>query len=165
MKKDKNMINPKHLNEYVVQPVLSSLGMGSEAAELLLIGTAFTESRLRELHQFGGAPAIGIYQCEPDTHEDIWENYLKYRPELAAKVSRWGNRDRALDADMMHGNLYYATAMARLVYWRSPDKLPAVTDFEGMANMHKKVYNTVHGKADPKKSKMHFQQMFECLHT
>ena len=72
--------------EYVIQPALESIGMYSEPAEQLLLGTACAESNLGTyLHQVGG-PALGVFQIEPATHTDIWENYLLYRGELRETV-------------------------------------------------------------------------------
>jgi hypothetical protein len=50
---------------------------------MLLLGTALTESGdMHYLHQLGNGPALGVYQMEPTTHEDIYDNYLKYKKEL-----------------------------------------------------------------------------------
>ena len=82
------MLDPQHFLAYVVRPSLESIGLWSEAAERLLLGTAIAESQLTWLRQHGGGPARGVYQIEPATHDDIWANYLAYRDGLANRVAR-----------------------------------------------------------------------------
>lgn len=130
-------IHPGQLREHVIRPTLKSMGLYSHAAEELLMLTAATESLGgRYLHQVGG-PALGIYQMEPATCHDIYDNYLKYRPELAKKVALFGDGYRELP-----GNLYYATAMARIHYLRRSEPLPPASDVRGLANYWKQYYNT-----------------------
>ncbi|KAF0118141.1 MAG: hypothetical protein FD149_866 [Rhodospirillaceae bacterium] len=79
------MCDSAHFVTTVIRPTLLHLGLHSPAAEALLLGTAIQESRLGTyLRQTGGGPALGVYQMEPATHEDIWTNFLAYRPDLAA---------------------------------------------------------------------------------
>lgn len=138
------MIDLAHLRDEIVRPVLVELGLHSDAAEALLLGTAVQESGLVWLRQLGGGPALGIYQMEPATHDDIWANYLAYRDELADKVARlaapWPDRHRQLVT-----NLAYATAMARIHYRRVPAALPAAGDVDGLAAYWKNHYNTAQG--------------------
>lgn len=140
------MINPSHFRLQIIRPVLVAMGMHSEAAENLLLGTALQESRLTFLKQING-PALGVYQIEPDTHDDVWQNYLAYRPDLASivggfKSSAWQYDDRK---DLI-GNLFYATAIARIIYRRVPEPLPAHDDIEALGRYWKQHYNTPLGK-------------------
>jgi hypothetical protein len=137
------MIDPIQLKEYIIIPVLTKLDMYSEAAVNLLLGTAAVESDMGQfLRQIHG-PALGIYQMEPSTHLDIWQNYLQFREEMLAKTRKFLIMD--LGEDNLIGNLFYATAMARIHYYRSPMKLPAAHDMEGLAKMWRLVYNTNKG--------------------
>ncbi len=138
------MLNVAQFREYIVQPTLIRLGLHSLSAEQLLIGTALTESGLKFLHQVGGGPAQGVYQMEPDTEQDIWDNYLVYRNSLAKRIS-------GIMSGMPNnliGNLYYATAMCRIHYLRVKEKLPDADNIEDMANYWKKHYNTPEGKGE-----------------
>lgn len=150
------MIDIKDLLLHVVRPVLHDLKLHSEAAEQLVIGTALVESGLRKLDQYVGGndtvlgPAIGLWQMETATHDDIWENFLTYRPELRNLLARW-HFSSMPRARQMAGNLYYAAAMCRLQYFRSRHPLPAAFDWPAMAAYWKLVYNTPLGKGDPKK--------------
>ena len=65
---------------YVVRPALQEIGLWSQVAENLVLGTAVTESRLKYLKQLGKGPALGIFQMEPFTHNDIWRTHLWGKP-------------------------------------------------------------------------------------
>lgn len=146
-------IHPGQLREWVVRPVLRRLGLYSEAAEELLMLTAATESLCgKYLHQVGG-PALGIYQMEPATCRDIYDNYLKYREGLAAEVEKYGSSS----ADLA-GNLYYATAMARIHYLRVPEALPSAMDVNGLARYWKDHFNTHLGSGTIIKAVANYQK-------
>jgi hypothetical protein len=133
------MIDPIHLLKYVIRPVLKDLDLWSVEAEQLVLGTACQESKCGEyLVQLGGGPALGIYQMEPATHDDIWRNYLPGRA-IKYKISDFAF-NAGLDADEMIGNLYYATAMCRIHYLRVPEKIPV--GLHPQAAYWKKYYNT-----------------------
>jgi hypothetical protein len=141
------VLDPRHFLAYVVRPSLDSIGLGSPAAERLLLGTAIVESRLTWLRQHGDGPARGVYQIEPATHDDIWANYLAYRDGLANRVARLaGERPRV---DQLAWNLGYATAIARLVYYRRPEPLPHADDLAGLARYWKAHFNTALGAGSP----------------
>jgi hypothetical protein len=144
------MIHVPHFVNYVITPVLKALDLDSIAARQLLLGTALQESNLQYLHQLGTGPAVGVFQMEPRTHDDIWENYLSYKPDLAKKVRGLGPRHSTAEmspvaADEMHGNMYYAAAMCRAHYLRVPAALPAPGDLDGQAAYWKEHYNTFLG--------------------
>lgn len=140
-------IHPGQLREYIIRPTLKQMGLYSEAAEELLMLTAATESLCgKYLHQVGG-PALGIYQMEPATHNDIWGNYLKHKPGTANAVKVFGSSSAQLP-----GNLYYATAMARVHYLRRPERLPSAMDVDGLARYWKDHYNTHLGKGTVEKA-------------
>lgn len=146
------MIHRNHLRYLVIAPTLEHLGLHSMAAENLLMGTAAQESRLgRYLAQVGGGPALGIYQIEPATHRDVWDNFLAYHADLASKVrgiasQHWFDDDP--DGELVR-NLAYATAIARLCYYRRPEPLPDADDLPGLARYWKQHYNTAKGAGTP----------------
>lgn len=136
-------IEAEQLRRLVIRPVLLYLDMHSRAAENLLIGTAAQESHLGTyIEQLGGGPARGIYQMEPATRQDN-ESYLTRRPALRTKVEHF---KIPAFGPQLYGNLYYATALARIHYWRKPEPLPNADDLEGMARYWKQHYNTVFGR-------------------
>ena len=141
------MIDIGQFREYVIKPVLEGMELYSLAAEELLLGTAIQESRLTYLKQLGGGPAMGVFQMEPATHDDIWENYLEYHQNLAADVACYTLNciaDRIYASELL-GNLYYAAAMCRVHYFRVSEALPAAGDLEGQAAYWKQYYNTPMG--------------------
>ncbi|MHC5804382.1 hypothetical protein ACYTX7_09245, partial [Streptococcus pyogenes] len=75
-------MDAKQLKVLVIGPTLKTIGLYSEAADQLILGTIFQESRAKYLKQLGNGPALGVIQMEPNTYNDIWDNYLKYKPEL-----------------------------------------------------------------------------------
>ena len=136
-------IKAEHLREYVIRPTLKRLGLWSQSAENLLMGTVAQESKMGYyLHQLRG-PAVGIFQIEPATHDDVWEHYLDYREELGDKISELTYLPTS---DSLIHNLAYSTAIARIVYLRAPEALPVAEDLPGLARYWKKYYNTQAGR-------------------
>lgn len=137
------MIKIEHFLDEIVIPTLKELDMYSEEACLLIVGTAIQESRLHYLKQIPSGIAKGVCQMEEATHDDIWDNFLKYKPEIKEKVLGLTNQSMDL-VDQLKGNLYYAVAMCRIHYYRVSEALP--NDLAGMARYWKKYYNTPLGK-------------------
>lgn len=138
------MLNAEHLRLLVVRPTLVELDMWSNSAENLLMGTAAQESGLRHLRQLGGGPALGLYQMEPATHDDIWKNWLSHRPKMAARVGAFCGMHPDRHAQLVT-NFSYATAMARIHYYRVPAPLPDADDIIGLGAYWKAHYNTYMG--------------------
>ncbi len=137
-------ISPQDLRQLVIRPTLIYLGLDGTAAEELMLGTAAQESRCgANLAQIGG-PALGVWQIEPATHDDIWANFLTFRPQLANKISTLLFTGLPKQVQLV-GNLYYACSMARVQYFRSATPLPAAGDLEGQAAFYKLAYNTPAG--------------------
>ncbi|MFL7904698.1 hypothetical protein ACJ41P_26460 [Azospirillum argentinense] len=150
-------LSPRHFVYYAVRSTLARLtgpdvpGIENESAVELLVGTAAQESGLRALDQITGpndrtlGPAYGLYQIEPATRADVHANYLRTRPALNGRVCRLLAADPSPDHQLVT-NLAYATAIARLIYYRSPIRLAAPGDIEGHAWVWKQVFNTQKGK-------------------
>lgn len=159
---------------YVIAPTLRHLDLYSPAAVRLLLGTALHESGgLLLIDQWTGpgdaalGPAIGLYQVEPATHDDIWRNVLFADPDGAAvdlADRPAGHGRRVLLTSRLRGLMlkplsrderllcpFYATAIARLVYWRRPEPLPDAGDLEGLAAYYKAHFNTPLGASTPAK--------------
>lgn len=133
-------IDPNQLRIYIIQPVLQAIGLWTPAAEQLVLGTACQESMCGTyIKQLGKGPALGIYQMEPATHNDLHANFLKYRGVLKIRVN---NLALWMNSQEMVWNLNYATAMCRVHYFRIKAPLPAVHDIPAQARYWKKYYNT-----------------------
>lgn len=141
-------LNEEQLVELVIEPVLKHLGLDSPAATELVLNTAKAESEIEYLRQLGGGPALGIYQMEPATHDDLWENFLRFPrwKDLARRVQSLAINKGTPDSQQLIGNLYYATAMCRVHYYRVPDALPAAGDLAAQAAYWKRHYNTHLGR-------------------
>lgn len=134
----------------IVRSVLDRLdGYGvpySQCAENLLMGTAAQESRLGTfLVQQGGGPALGVFQMEPATHDDLQANYLRYQPRLDVAVNSLVVG--VATAPQMVWNLRYACAMARIHYFRVKEPLPVDPEnVQQLAAYWKEHWNTRLGK-------------------
>ena len=120
-----------------------------EAADLIY-GTALAETGLREIEQEGGGPALGYWQMEPTTHDDIWENYLKYHlPLRKAVIDITGITPASISADRekvsgpgYHPLIYnqrYACLITRIHYLRYVTEIPDTP--KGQAGCWLKNYN------------------------
>jgi hypothetical protein len=139
---------PQEFVTHVIEPVLCALPSisFSRAAAQLLLGTALHESMgLKHRRQMGGGPARSFFQMEPATHDDIWDNYLKYRSKLAGEVEAV-LADKTQKHYELEFNDHYAAAMARVHYYRVPEAMPGFNDISSQALYWKKHYNTAKGK-------------------
>lgn len=144
------MINLKQLRDLVVVPALTAIGHAEPAAVRLVIGTGLIESQYEWLAQNGG-PALGFWQMETVTAQDIWTTYLPGQPiQLRTSLSQLMSVYNDKISQLTY-NLQYAAAMCRLKYLRSPLTLPAADDLEGLANYWKIIYNSKLGAGDPNK--------------
>lgn len=135
----------------VVGPVVRQLGAGGAGAQELLLGTAVHESGcFRYRRQIGGGPALGYFQMEPSTHDDIWANFLAYRPTLAAKVDRYLGANPVDRYRALERNDRYGAAMARVHYMRVSAPLPAAGNIMAQARYWKRHYNTPLGAGTPR---------------
>lgn len=144
-------MDPKQLLTLVVRPTLTLLGAHSRAAEQLVMGTIYQESRAIYIKQLGKGPALGIVQMEPATHRDIWENYLRYKSELADKVASLASAHHhqsghvRVNEKELIANLAYAVAMCRVHYRRERDPLPPADNVRALGEYWKRHYNTYQG--------------------
>jgi hypothetical protein len=158
------MIDFNQFKEHVVVPTLkyldSEIPYSEEAVDLLML-TCAHESRggtyLRQKGMTGTEGAFGVYQMELVTHDDILDNFLDFRDDLREKVFNLSYED--FDQNFTLGcnlvsNIAYATAMARVHYWRVPEALPSKGDtnyMSALGDYAKKYYNTHLGKATSSK--------------
>lgn len=139
------MIDLEQFKDLVIEPTLEELGLYSVAAAELVLGTAIQESRLTYIKQLGGGPALGLFQMEPATHDDIFTNWLIYRPDLLSRVRSMTVLRENPSLEMVW-NMRYACAMCRIHYRRKREPLPPAGDRPGQAAYWKEHYNTHLGK-------------------
>lgn len=143
------LYNPNYLRQ-IIATVLQLMDMYSSTAAELLILTAAHESILgKKLCQEGG-PALGLYGMEPATLFDIYDEYLSRKTELSETL----RQVTGISVPSLVGLQFdpiYATAIARIHYWRKEEPLPPVGNLDALAAYAKKHWNTHAGKATPKK--------------
>lgn len=145
-------LDATQLRDHVIRPSLAAIGLWSREAEALVLGTGIVESQLKYVKQLGSGPALGIFQMEPFTHNDLWRNYL-WGTALGMDV---GNLTRSFGsyhprAQELTGNLNYAAAMCRVHYRRIREPLPSMNAMD-MARYWKRYYNTHLGKGTVEKA-------------
>ena len=128
-----------------IESTLKAIGLHSEEAVNLLLGTCAQESAFGKYsRQLGNGPALGIYQMEPFTYNDCLVNFLKYKPDLLAKILKVSGLDQFPDAEEMVNNDVFAACMCRVRYLRASGAIPKTID--GQAKYWKQHYNTRLGK-------------------
>lgn len=141
------MFDVKQFKDFIITPTLSMLQKFSDdAVELLLFTCAAESNGGTFVHQVGGS-ALGVYQMEPATHQDIWTNYIYSAGPLSTIINLNFNINGKIDAGRMIYDLQYATIMARLHYSRFKEPLPDRKDPNAIFDYYKKYYNTPKGKA------------------
>ena len=139
------MIHPIQLREEVrriLMDIREEIPYNPLAEDLLLL-TAAHESHLGTYLRQTQGPALGIFQMEPDTYEDLRINYLSFRWNLWDILSETCVNPR--DPENLVTNLRTAVVAARLQYYRVPEAIP--NTLEELADYAKKYWNTEAGAA------------------
>ena len=149
--------------QQVVRLTLFDMGMHSESAERLIMGTGAVESKFEYLMQVGNQLARSWWQIEPETGIDNIVNYLTFRKKKWEKIQKTtGCPDELIDMPFtttieegrmiwtLTTNISFAIAMCRIKYWRIPHRLPKADDVEGLGKYWLKYYNAG-GKGSMKK--------------
>lgn len=141
------MLNIAQFRELIVKSTLNDLHMYSRDAEELLVFTCAVESLGGTyLHQVNGL-ALGIYQMQPLTYNDIWQKYIKINNPIFMKLLTNFNVAFMPSEERLIYDLRFATAMTRLFYARTSDPLPAYNDPDSIWEFYKIHYNTFYGSA------------------
>lgn len=146
-------MEPLQFRDMIVIPTLMEMdtyykNMYSEAAVMLILGTALVESDLRYLKQNRG-PALGVYQIEPSTADDVMVRYIAGKPHFHKMFEEMvGGRWRTRYKEMIVSDLKFATMVARLRYWMEVDIIPS--DLDGVAKYWETHYNSCMGKGSYK---------------
>jgi hypothetical protein len=161
------MIASKHLRECVIRPALDELGLYTLGREELLVVTAAQESlggtwlMQNDSRGYPKGPALGIYQEEPATYHDCFENFLRYNPILYEKLTgetfplgklAWH------DATLLTYDLRYATKAAACQYYRFKEAVPAHYEIDKLVIYYKRYWNTSAGKATLEETKKNYQR-------
>lgn len=128
----------------LIEDTLKSFGYYTPDSANLVLGTIAQESSYGKYRkQLGDGPALGIAQMEPNTFNDIVENFLKYRPHIIDAIKRTCGITE-LKAEDLETNDKLAVCMCRIQYLRFKNPIP--NDLAGYAALWKFRYNTMLGK-------------------
>lgn len=146
------MLNINQFRDLIVKSSLNDLLLYSEDAEELMVFTCAVESRGGTYMCQVNGPALGIYQMEPVTYNDLWHNYIIPDNRLGLRLFN------SFDVNMMPSearliyDLRFATAMTRIFYKRIKEELPNAKDENAIWEYYKKYYNTPSGAAEKEDS-------------
>lgn len=141
-------MNSQQLYDHIIKPTHKYMGGNYESrnANFLSLCTAAIESNCGYYIKQVGGPALGVWQMEPATHEDIWlncdalsNNQMSHRMDLLT-VSPDNNQMTDLIVSPM-----YACAMARLKYSMDSAPLPDSENIRAVYDYYKRIYNTPAG--------------------
>jgi len=153
--KEKAM-DAQQLLDNIIKPTLEYMGgnYASKNASMLLLATAAIESKCGYYIKQVGGPALGIWQMEPLTHDDIWSECDALYDDLGEEIT-----NLTLDCDigavsscLVHSPKY-ACAMARLKYSMDPKPLPDYNNIRQVYDYYKRIYNTPLGASTYEKFK------------
>lgn len=148
-------MNPANQYREVIKDTLLKFeGLGGarysdDAVELLMMIAAHESHMGRFIKQVKG-PALGIFQMEPVTHDDIWKNFISKNQKLEFAVAKFLPSSHSLvsklsQAELLATDIRYATILARVFFMRFKEPIP--TDDLGKARYAKWYWNTELGKA------------------
>lgn len=149
-------MTPEQFSNGVITPVLQNMGMYSDPAHDLLLGTAIHESdSLKRVTQYGyewlvpdQRLALGYFQMEPRTMWDLYDSYLNFRNDKRVMVESFKASGLSRMENLI-SNPAYATATARMHYYRDKREIP--DNLEEQAKYWKRVWNTEYGKGTVEK--------------
>lgn len=142
-------MNPQQLHDLIIKPTLEYMGgnyYSKESAFLLLCTSAIESDCGHYIKQIDGI-ALGIWQMEPKTHNDIWQNCDALKTEFGQIIRNLAPIYSKLSDDDLIDAPKYACAMTRLKYSMDPNPLPKLTgdnnaDSRAFYDYYKRVYNT-----------------------
>lgn len=146
------MLNINQFRELIVKSSLNDLLLYSQDAEELLVFTCAVESLGGTYLQQLSGPALGIYQMEPATYNDLWQNFIIPDNRLTLKlINNFDIRMMPSEARLIY-DLRFATAITRIFYLRVKAPLPSASDVNAIWDYYKRYYNTSYGAAQKDES-------------
>lgn len=153
----------QHVRELWVRPALAALpaSLNTLSRQQGVLGIGNKESGYRYIKQVGAGPALGFWQMEPETHDDMWRNFIRYRPELQAALLGILAGAKPDPARLVDRPIYSA-AMCAVHTNRAKDKIPAANDAPGWAVFWKHNYNTESGAGVAAEAVPYFREAMEA---
>lgn len=152
-------MNAQQLHNYIIKPTLEYMGGNyySKESAFLLLSTAAIESNCGYKIKQDNGPALGVWQMEPNTYDDIIDNcdavkVSHFESILYGMLPSNFHELADLGVETLIQSPMYACAMARLKYSMDTTELPRLTgdkeaDSKSFYDYYKRIYNTKHGKS------------------
>lgn len=156
-------MNFKQFSAYVLRPALESMSLYSDNVVCLLLSTMAQESQGEYLRQKNGGPALGPFEMEKNTHDDIWKYDISNK-QLEKNIMIACNLHIRPQADDMIYNLRYSCIMARIAYLRHIEPIPKYGDEVGMWLSYKKYWNTNLGAATIEEFMINYEKYVKPLY-
>ena len=136
-------MNNKQLYDAIYNILLSLKLYSNDSIVKMIFETACVESNCGEYIKQINGPACGIFQIEPNTAQDIIDNYIKYRSRYKDIFDMLYIKAFTLSQNLKY-NLAFSVFMCRMFYMRIKESIPNTV--EKRAEYWKKYYNTEQGK-------------------
>lgn len=137
------------IKKYCIEAPLQAIGLGMQNGIDQVFYTGELESKYEEIHQIKG-PAKSWFQIEDPTHSDVKHWLLNgMNGGICERILKYCNLKELPPDEYLLIDQRYAAIICRLVYYRNKAPMPTSKNAVDIANMHKLVYNTALGKADP----------------
>lgn len=139
--------------DYIIVPALKKINLHSDFHTKLLLGTCAQESKMGiYIHQLGNGPALGIFQIEPKSHDDLWINFIEKQEHQSFKLILDRLYPNKPNAEQMIWDMQYAAIMARIFYLRAlwhdgKEVIPEGPELDVIWDIYKTHFNTKYGKA------------------
>lgn len=154
-------MDAQQLHDYIIEPTLKQMNYlggnyNTKESRFLLLCTAAIESNCGHYIKQIEGPALGIWQMEPNTYIDIWNNsdaihQLCVENLLSQTTDNFYIESKGVTNEMVY-NPRYSCAMARLKYAMDIKQLPSLpesgvkglmaTDAYIYFSYYKRIYNT-----------------------
>ena len=131
----------------LLRPSLVAINLYSEDAEELLIATMANETLGGTFLSQVNGPALGVYQMEPQTYDDLWRHFIANDVPLMKNILNACQYIQIPPSQHLLWNLRLATIMARVYYLRARTPLPSKDDLDAIWKYYKDYWNTSKGSA------------------
>ncbi len=135
------MFNVEQFRKEIIEVALHKLGVYSDSGLELLTLTCAQESMGGTYIKQIEGPALGVFQMEPKTHDDLWATFLPNRSDLAYRILGAIYLSTKPPAEFLKYNLLYAAMMCRIRYMTVSEPLPASNDILALARYWDINYN------------------------
>lgn len=133
------------LKEYIIRPALQAIGLESDDAIYLLLGTCAQESALgtyiTQGKTYDAQDAVGIFQQQKSGYDYLWSLVIDPNPALKAKIRLFLGYEGKPSLKRLMTDNALAAIICRLYYFTIREKLPDHKNVEAMAAYYKKYYN------------------------